>query len=217
MVPLSENEVRSLWPAHSRCCRHHREAISEVSILPAPCRLDSEAVRTRMPGQAAACARGSEPSHTECRSSQHSRRGLGSASPTCHKLARRCGGSPEIDARGRCSQFCRHLSARRMLPTAPDCSGRSPCFFIAEPHSSPPGGPVPVYPQGYPGELSVTVVYRLTNHQGRPSLVTEMSASLRSGHATPVNLAQHTYWCGQRRAEACAGERGAGAAQPRWS
>lgn len=40
----------------------------------------------------------------------------------------------------------------------------------------------------------MTVVYRLTNHQGRPSLVTEMSASLRSGQATPINLAQHTYW-----------------------
>lgn len=40
----------------------------------------------------------------------------------------------------------------------------------------------------------MTVVYRLTNHQGRPSLVVEMSASLRSGQATPINLAQHTYW-----------------------
>ena len=47
--------------------------------------------------------------------------------------------------------------------------------------------------EGYPGELAVTVIYRLTRQGGRAALVTEMCAFCR-GRPTIVNLAQHAYW-----------------------
>lgn len=46
--------------------------------------------------------------------------------------------------------------------------------------------------EGYPGDMAVTVVYRLTKHQGKAALVTEMEAFTRK--TTVVNIAQHCYW-----------------------